>query len=610
MGGTHDNPGESGEETLPSIIARLEADPAARDEHDFHRPFSQFGQTLQKRGEPIPPELISEELAFLFHAHDHQNPSAWGLYFGPMFSGATRLGDPWDSPSLADVTEDVMVYWSRRAGESAHPIMRARYADLLWELPKEIPTAKPSAAMARIAIDAYLDAIEGRRYEHSAAAVGKGKRALEIALSLRDNLRVSRAKEVLLGLEQRVADDDSPGLWGFCFDRFVDPPNKHVALSDEERDKLVVDMEARLARFAGREPDEYHPSPAETATSRLAHYYRRLGRREDVSRVLRTYGEIVRRMHGKAAPLVVSHSLEQLYDLFKAFELHADADALNELLRVTGEETLGEMQEFSVKVEIPHEESEKYFAAMTAGSSQEFLMRVAVHFVPKRQEVERQLRELAQRAPISFLMTHTIKDEEGRTIARVGPLDSDLEGNVLRYLTQNLELAIPWLRESMARALDKKLISADILLSFLMESPLFQEKRRVILEAGLAAYIRRDAMQALHLLVPQVEQALRQLAILIKAPTYTQKRGGGLHARTLDDLLRDDAIGQVFGQDIITYLRALFTDDRGWNVRNTICHGLAPIGMLTMPVADRVVHALLVMALVRQDQHPLEQPTD
>jgi hypothetical protein len=54
----------------------------------------------------------------------------------------------------------------------------------------------------------------------------------------------------------------------------------------------------------------------------------------------------------------------------------------------------------------------------------------------------------------------------------------------------------------------------------------------------------------------------------------------------------------ALGVNIVAYFRVLLSDGRGWNVRNNVCHGLAPVSMLTMVVADRVLHALLVLALM------------
>jgi hypothetical protein len=431
---------------LADIIITLEADPAPAEEHAFEGPFNACRRAMEEGGATPSAELIAEVFAFQIHAHDHQSPSTWGLYFGPMMSGFTASGEPWESPPLSMVTPEMCDYWRRRAMASSHPIMRARYADLLWELPKVLDGAAPDAAMARVAIDSYLAAVETGRYKRPTTAVAKAQRALSVALSLRDQDRVLRARDVLLAVEEALATDDSPGLWGFCFDTFVEPPSKRIPITDATRDRLVAELEARLERFRQGPPDIYHPSPAEAAALRLANFYRRLGKKEDVRRVLLVYGEIVRRMRGEAAPLIAAHCLEQLYDYFKAYELHAEADSLNDLIRQTGEESLAEMKTVSVSKEIPRETIDEYVDAMLAGSPSEVLTRIGAHFIPDKDDLTAQLRDLAKTAPITYLFSHTIKDADGRTIARIGPLESDLEGHVLRHISQSMQLTVPWLR--------------------------------------------------------------------------------------------------------------------------------------------------------------------
>jgi hypothetical protein len=589
-------------ETLFQLIERIESDPAPQDEHHFREPFHALGRALHEQEVAVPPELTAEEIAFSVHAHDRQDLSGWGLYFGPFMRWSTASGDSIDTPPLAMMTPEVLAYWRKRALESRHPAMRARYADLLWEMPKKLGGSKPDSAMARVAIDAYLEAVESRRYEHEVTAVDKAERALDLSLSLGDARRVERARDVLLALEDDVADDDLLGLWGFCFDTLVEPPNKRIPLPTDTRDRLVDAMEQRLNRLStGPSSGPYHPVGAEAAALRLANYYRRQGRQDDVARVLRTYGDAVKKMQGTAPPLLVSHSLEQLYEQFTAFGLHQDADALNEAIRIAGEESLNDMKQSSHTVQIPSDKVEKYYEAMLAGTANEVLRRIAVHFVPRRDELEAQLRDLAKKAPLSYMMTRSIKDDDGRTVAYVGGLESDLEGQLVSHISQHMQLSVPWLRETFARGVASGLLSQHSLLEFSLVCPLFAGKRRPIIEAALKAYTSGDSMVAIHMLVPQLEQAIRQLATLVGAPVYTQRRGGGLYARTLDDLLRDGAIAAALTDDLVTYLRVLFTDARGWNVRNNVCHGLAPVSALTMPVADRVLHAMLVLALVRQD---------
>ena len=55
---------------------------------------------------------------------------------------------------------------------------------------------------------------------------------------------------------------------------------------------------------------------------------------------------------------------------------------------------------------------------------------------------------------------------------------------------------------------------------------------------------------------------------MVGAPIYAPRKGGGLNLRTLDELLRDATLTGALSGDITTYLRALLTDARAWNLRN------------------------------------------
>jgi hypothetical protein len=230
--------------TLEKLIDSVEDSTDPIEEHRVASAFRRWG-----KGNEATREALFEGMAFSFHSHEHQDPSIWGLHFGPMMSGATESGERWDSPSLSDVSADAVDYWARRANESRHPVLKARYADLCWELPKRLPDLRPSYEMALIAIDAYLAAVQQRRYEYSVSLVGKLKRALEIALQVKDSERLASVRDALIELESEIAEDESLGLWGFAFDALVEPPNRKIPVSDDQRRELVSALEARLERF-------------------------------------------------------------------------------------------------------------------------------------------------------------------------------------------------------------------------------------------------------------------------------------------------------------------------------------------------------------------------
>jgi hypothetical protein len=69
--------------------------------------------------------------------------------------------------------------------------------------------------------------------------------------------------------------------------------------------------------------------------------------------------------------------------------------------------------------------------------------------------------------------------------------------------------------------------------------------------------------------------------------------------KTLDELLREEVVARAFSADGALYLRILLTDPRGWNVRNEVCHGVPAIEFFNPSIADRLIHSLLLIGVVR-----------
>jgi hypothetical protein len=47
--------------------------------------------------------------------------------------------------------------------------------------------------------------------------------------------------------------------------------------------------------------------------------------------------------------------------------------------------------------------------------------------------------------------------------------------------------------------------------------------------------------------------------------------------KIFDDFLREEAVMKSLGENVAHYFRVLFTDQRGWNIRNDVCHGITPL---------------------------------
>lgn len=146
---------------------------------------------------------------------------------------------------------------------------------------------------------------------------------------------------------------------------------------------------------------------------------------------------------------------------------------------------------------------------------------------------------------------------------------------------------------------EKGLLSKDSILEFLKKSPVFDEKRYVFIEKGLDAFFANDYITAIHLLIPQIENAVRTIIEKTGGLTLKPSRNGGFHLKTFDELLRDEELNKALGEDFTNYFRILFTEQRGWNLRNDVCHGIANTGHFNYASADRVLHALLCLGFIK-----------
>jgi len=144
-------------------------------------------------------------------------------------------------------------------------------------------------------------------------------------------------------------------------------------------------------------------------------------------------------------------------------------------------------------------------------------------------------------------------------------------------------------------------------LNLLYESPVFAETRRELLHEGLLAYQNGDFVKAIHVLVLQIEHTMRHLLSLLGIPTTKPVPGqpGIMDAKSLNDALIDERVRAALTENLWRYLFVLYVDRRGFNLRNNLAHGLIGPEGFNHHIADRVLHSLLALSLMRAKE-PIE----
>jgi len=588
------------EQTLQTIQATLDSIDLQATPVGDRDVAARLDNTVEARGDKagLTASSMADLMAFAFCEDYRDDKSGWGLYYGPMWVMQNEAGQWTESPSIKHVDEKVLAHWSARAQNTTHPVLRFRYADLWWEFSKRVAGTSVNVSMPRIVIDAAIEIATRQLCDHSVKINVKLRRAMSIALSIGDDSRLSRLREAVLSFERAVAVDSQLGLWGIAFDLLVE--NTRANASAEQVATIIKDLESRLARVSGANGAAPDPFATEAAAMRLVSYYRRENDVDAMRRVLRTFGSTFLKAAESAAPIVASSWLHRVFSLYNQHGLREDADAVAVLLRSVGAKVKDPMSMISHETEIPKEKIEAYLRAMTAGGLATALTRIAFQFVLDKDQMEAEVQEQAKSTALMHIMPRTIYDDDGRMVAHIGTYDADPEGHVVQHTSQRMAIDSFFLRRVFERVLDQYKPGLADLTACVFVSPAFAEPQRPIVELGIKAYLENRWVESTHLLVPQVEDALRTVVEQSGDSSYKQGRNGSLMLKNFDDLLRMDCIEKAMGQNIVEYFRILFVDQRGWNVRNNVCHGISPASAFGAGLADRVLHAVLVLAQLRR----------
>jgi len=547
-------------------------------------------------GENPPDNLLEEQMAFAFIEDYPENKTEWGTYFGPLFVLPNEKGELYEYPSLRRITPQIIYYWQDRAKEAKHPILKARYSNLVWDLSEKITGKKPHYSIAQVFIDCVIETAQNDLHKFPTDTIKKLERALSLALTINDKERIEKIKDAIIYYENKIAEDGKAGLWGFSYELLL--KNNKIPVSEDEERNIINSLGRRFERLLKSE-DIW---AAEKATFLLVDYYRRIGNQEEAKQILLTYGNMVQQKANQVSALQGSGWLEKLYHIYLQHGLKEQADKISTKLKELWSKSSSELKTIEARSTIPKEKVDKLITMLIEGDLKAAFAKVAVYYIPRKDEVKKQLDELSKIAPLIYLITHKIQDHEGRVISTVGPLEEDLEGHIALQVSQNMNIESFFLRETIKALVKKFNFDAATIVNYLYESPIFEEKRRKFFIKGLEAYLNGDFLVALHILISQIEALARNLAEKTGTDVLKPSRLGGFNYKTLDDLLREENIIKVLGEDMCLYLRVLLCDPRGWNLRNDICHGLIDIEALNQMTADRVFHALLCLSLVKQEQ--------
>ncbi len=559
--------------------------------------YSNMLSFLKNLSEPVSSALLAEKTAFEFLENYTGKPSIWGTYYQPQIY--QKDGDKvFQSPDISLLTEELLAYWASRAKTVGHPVLKARYSGLICDFTLTVTGRKPDISIVKLCIASLIAVFEQGLTGSRTARNHKISRALKLALTYNQQSEIKKIKELILTADQQIPTTEEKNIWASSFDLLL---NKKSAIVFANEEKSIIDLlEKRLENLW-----QADPWATKAAAERLADYYQKKTLRSDVKRVLDKLSQSFEIYIKKVPAIQVAGHLQELMLIYKYFQLNNEAESLMVRIRSVSKNADEEFKKIVVSQDIQTSELDGYANKILKYDGEVMYQRIVHAQMMTTAEVEEDLERVIRSNPIRFFLTTSIVDKKGRVLARINPYSKDKDGHLInhyyRFLQMNGAILLHFVFEVGIR--DNK-ITLESLMNFLRLSCIIEEDRHSMIEAGVKAFFDQNYLVCIHLLIPQFEEAIRNL-LEANGGNILTYNDSAYPVKTFNHVVDDVIVREAFGKDQVYYFKMLFTDPRGWNLRNQVAHGLLEPELFNQQTAQRLMHAFLCLGMIRWKEVPV-----
>lgn len=533
------------------------------------------------------------------------DPGPWGIAFGPLGTRRFQDGTLSHGPDAQAVDRETLEYWAIRSEACPHPALRARYADLsremtiFWNKSQSQPSQlKLSRELGQRAARAYLDTVEqGLAESESQAWIYLG-RAAQIALWIHDAELVAQAKDALFAYNRARRADGSLGPWWIIDNVMWD--NKGLGVSPAESAELLAWLNGALDLYVdSSDLKSFDPHMALQAAQALM---RRHGKEQRALGLaaLKKAGAAFESMAAKAHPMLASAWMQSMRLSYRAAGLVEDANRVDLSIlaraRDASEPKTRAVPVTGLPPDTLPEEDDEMIKLLMGDSAARCLELIAAHLMAPEALLRSAEEEDARSPGILDCIPIEKLSHDGFTTATIDSAEKDPGGRMLYFAALFMEKRSPELDGAFKAAIEKWNIDAAGMLDHIAQSPLFLQRSHDLLKAGIDAWFAGDDMKAIHILVPQVEAAAREMMIMAgESPMIWGDAEGGFKSKGLGEMLTSSALRENIDATLLLHLRALYTSPKGHNLRNEIARGLATASVFGRGLANWVIHSLLAI---------------
>ncbi|MDR0968367.1 MAG: DUF4209 domain-containing protein [Holosporaceae bacterium] len=489
------------------------------------------------------------------------------------------------------LNEESAEFLYNKLGQIENNFVKTRIADVLW-LSKLL--GKNNIKAARIAVKGYYDIIDNFLFYHSENFrekffLSNTSHYINRVCNLVSSMKGADEQKAILDKMQKYANavNYKPGyeLYFYsCFDKISDLNFPDNSVQKQCYEKTLSIINALKETYIG--------------SSWIQHFYelaikfsQKLGLDESKKAALKNERAKTYEMQAQNCP----NNREMLKN---ALLLYEDLKNNDEVTRLKLEiEKLGVptyCEHLQSKLNIPPELIKSTIASISKKSLKEAVYTFCLLLeIPS----EEKIREETQKAgSISMLFPIDCLAKDGKVVASFNSDEERLQYHMIEGLRMHFNVFyVVVIAPALKTINNEHTFSEDDIKKLVKESPFVLREYETIFAKGIYYFLREEFLEASHLLVPQVEQCLRNL-LSLKVPTSTVTEDKTeLYDTKIKWLLKQCVKQKIFDGDL-DWVLELYLITEPLNLRNKIAHGL--VGDDIARNIDAIVLCYLIFFLV------------
>ncbi|WP_410567041.1 DUF4209 domain-containing protein [Acinetobacter sp. H1(2024)] len=544
------------------------------------------------------PEAEMEKMAFyISEIKGIHTQSEWSFFYPYTTTNDSR--GLIEYPKLEEITEDSINYWKKRCEQTKNLFMKLRYMGLVLVFDNEL-FKKRNPQLTCSYIELLIDVCT-KNIGNNQELIRYAERALSLSKSIKNLELINSSILNLINLEEKITDINLAGTWGFCFEKLV--LGKERNLTEPQKQKIVKDMEDKFDYFSKIVglPSYLLLYTLEPLTS----YYRSIKDNEKIKSTFDVYSEKVKKHIESVRPIVASHELLELYKLLTKNHLHSEAEKVLVLLNKNGKNVINEISIVETQHKISHETMEEMFKINTEGEFEEVFLKLIRSYVISKNSLIKNIDQKYEQFPLFQVCTsQTIIDENGRIKQKINANNDGSESILIKEMSEIIISNSSFFNLFLREIINKNNKSSKKLVDLIYKSPFFKVENREIIYKGVEAFINEDHLVCVHLLIPQIEVAFKKIIELQSGNILQKNNLDGVNFQTLDSLVKNDLVKNIFDDETIFYIRTVLSDPRGLNIRNDVCHGIVNADRFDFSYSLLVMHIVFLLAQNKLDEGP------